>query len=438
MLEAVFLGFCYLFELFTCRIYIESFFFGKRSGKFKFFAYSAVFLLLYGISFLNIPGLNVVVFIVSYISLILICYESKLKSAFFNGTLLSALMFLSEVVVMHLSTAFLGTKFMDFRENLLIFTIQGALSKLLFFVVVFLVSKYFKKRDNQNSVDIYDGLLTVLPLTTFVILYFLTNFCVDYEVVPPYNIALAICSLLLLFANLSVFYIYEFLQKSHQRITQLSLEHQKTKLTGEYYELLSDSYGKQRILIHDIKRHLSYVENQIRSNCAQEAADYIAEIRSDFGLSSEAAIEMSGNKMVDAIITRYIGLCKEKNIAFETDIHPCNLSGISDSDWVALLDNMFENAIEAAEKTKKKTIRFSMIIRNSNYVVITLKNSCSTKPKVNNGNLITIKKDAERHGTGILSIKRIVQKHKGHFDWNYDETQKLFGVSAVLEIKNTD
>lgn len=430
------MGFCYLFELLCCRIYIENFFLSKRSGKFKFFAFAAVFLLLYGLSFLSIPVINVVSFAVSYISLILVCYEAKFKSALFNGALLTAFMFLSEIVIMHLSSALLGTAFMEFENNFLVFIIQGALSKLLFFVIIFLVSKYFKKRDKQNPVDIYDGMLTILPATTFVILYFLTNFGVYHNVSSSYNLALAVCSLLLLFANLSVFYIYEFLQKSHQHITHLSLEQQKTKLTGEYYELMIDSYGRQRILIHDIKKHLGYIENEIRNNRIQEAADYIAEIREDFGLSSVSVTELSGNRMVDAIVSRYAELCREKNIILNTDIHPCNLSGINNSDLVALLDNMLENAVEAAEKSQKKTVEFSLIVRNSNYVVITLKNSCDIKPRVNNGRLITLKRDAERHGTGVLSIKRVVNKYKGHFDWGYDESLKEFSVSAVLEEKN--
>lgn len=425
--------FCYLFEAFTCRMYFESFYSPKRSKRFIFFAYTISFLIQYALNFLDILALNVVEFIVFYTVICFVCYESKLKSAVFSGAMLMVMMFLTELIVMHLSSHILGLDLLEFRENFFIFFTQGLLSKLLFFTVVFLVSKYFKKRDKLNQYDKFSGLLAILPVTTFVMLYALDNFVIRHNLDESYNSLLFICSLLLLLANLSVFYINEILQRNHRRITELSLEQQKSRLTNEYYELAADSGNRQRILIHDIKKHLRHIDNKLKNGETAAAEEYIAEIISDFGLESNSAAEFSGNETVDAIISRYSGLCKAKGIDLSLDIHPCKLNGISDTDLVALLDNMFENAIEATEISAGKRIHFSLIVRNSNYAVIVLENSCDKRPQESNGRLVSAKKDPEAHGIGMRSIKRVVDKYNGKLDWSYNDVSHSFKVAAVLE-----
>ncbi len=71
----------------------------------------------------------------------------------------------------------------------------------------------------------------------------------------------------------------------------------------------------------------------------------------------------------------------------------------------------------------------------SDYIIITLENSCDTKPLTFRGKLLTLKKDKFSHGVGTKSIKRIVGKYSGTYDWKYDEEHKLFKTKLVMKVK---
>ena len=65
--------------------------------------------------------------------------------------------------------------------------------------------------------------------------------------------------------------------------------------------------------------------------------------------------------MLDLIISKYLRLCESKNIAFSVDVKTANLHYIADTDLSALLNNLLDNAVEAAEKSGEricKTGRF--------------------------------------------------------------------------------
>ena len=73
-----------------------------------------------------------------------------------------------------------------------------------------------------------------------------------------FNAALAVCAILLLFANLFVFYIYEMVQKTNVEINQLQLEKQRSEISSKHYDLLYNEIENSRILKHDIKNHLGH------------------------------------------------------------------------------------------------------------------------------------------------------------------------------------
>ena len=106
---------------------------------------------------------------------------------------------------------------------------------------------------------------------------------------------------------------------------------------------------------------------------------------------------------------------------------------MSDSDIIALLDNLFENAAEAAISSQEKKIRFSIYTRNSSYVVVSVVNSCNTSPDSSGIKLISRKKNSSLHGYGTKSIKRVAQKYNGSFSWDFNPNESRFTATVILE-----
>ena len=131
--------------------------------------------------------------------------------------------------------------------------------------------------------------------------------------------------------------------------------------------------------------------------------------------------------MLDLIINKYQYICEDNHINFYVSIKTANLSHIEASDLTTLLGNLLDNAVDAAKMSKNRKIDLSL--NNVNGIdVLTCVNSCDSKPQTIGNDLRTTKTDIEFHGLGMSSIKRVVKKYHGNFEWSYDEIEKEFTV----------
>ena len=97
-----------------------------------------------------------------------------------------------------------------------------------------------------------------------------------------------------------------------------------------------------------------------------------------------------------------------------------------------MLNNLLDNAVEAAELSVKKEILVKLFTKNNSMQVIKITNSCDTEPNTKNKDLQTIKKDKNLHGLGLKSVKKIVDKYEGSFDWNYKKEEHLFEICIIF------
>ncbi len=134
---------------------------------------------------------------------------------------------------------------------------------------------------------------------------------------------------------------------------------------------------------------------------------------------------------LDVILNRYKTECELKGIDFNFDVRLNNLSFVSDFDLVAILDNLLDKAIEAAEITKEKSITFETDNRNS-YTVIIISNSCENSPTTDNNRLITTKKDKNVHGLGLKSVSNTLKKYSGDIDREFLQDKKRFITTVML------
>lgn len=427
-------AFIYLFEVLSCFMFFENFYQRKISKPYCFLAYSLTFAILYGVNFVTVPFVNLIAFVVCMGLIPLFCYHSKIRTCIFTSLMLSFFMFITEIIVLYASSFILNIDLAAYKKSILTLVTQSSLSKLLFFLVVFFISKYFRNKENKQSPNKFTVLLGILPLASMLMLHILYYWGVLTSDESNLNAALSVCAILLLFANLFVFYIYELVQKANLDKTQHYLEKQKSEISAEYYGLLSKEYEKSRILIHDIKNHLRYIENKTNDGKSDEVIDYIDSIREDFGLNER--IRYSGNGLIDVIINRHANFCKSNGLKFEVEACCSKLEFMNDSDITALLDNLLDNALESALNSSEKKVVFSIYVRNDTFIVITVTNSCDIPPKTSNGKLISSKSNLISHGYGTKSIRRVVNKYDGDFSWSYDEVNNEFEATAILLDKN--
>ena len=95
-----------------------------------------------------------------------------------------------------------------------------------------------------------------------------------------------------------------------------------------------------------------------------------------------------------------------------------NIAGVDDMDLYILLENLCDNAIEAAGQCEKPSIKLQ-IAENNASMYIDIGNTTSGNVLKNNPNMNTTKKDKNMHGFGIMNIRDIIDKYNGTI--NYEQ-----------------
>lgn len=433
MLEIFCSALIYIFETLSCFFFFENYYNRKRKFSFCCVCFAITFGILFGVSFLSTPIINLISFVLCYFVVGLLCYDCKIKLSIFTSLILAVIMLITEMIVVHGLSAINKVDYTLYQDDFLTFVVQSSLSKLFYFVFLFVFAKIFNLKSNKIKANKFTLLLGILPLVSVILLHSLSHLGSTTSFFSPYNTVLAISSILLLFANIFVFYVYETVQRINIENTQLKLERQRNEVSKELYEEMSQALEKSRILAHDVKNHLSSIYDISEENNYTEVKEYVSSIYDNLGVNKK--ITYSGNKMVDVIINRYVNKCESEGVFLEIESCCSDLNFMSDVDIVSLLTNMFDNAVESAKHSKDRDVLFSIYVRNSNFVIVQIVNSCDSPPETQNGKLISRKKDTVLHGVGTKSIRRVAEKYNGSFDWQYNEAMRQFEASVILKIK---
>ena len=95
-----------------------------------------------------------------------------------------------------------------------------------------------------------------------------------------------------------------------------------------------------------------------------------------------------------------------------------NIPAVDDMDLYILLENLCDNAIEAAGQCEKPSIKLQIAEDNAS-MYIDIGNTTSGNVLKNNPHMNTTKKDKNMHGFGIMNIRDIIDKYNGTI--NYEQ-----------------
>ena len=238
--------------------------------------------------------------------------------------------------------------------------------------------------------------------------------------------------ILMLVLNLLIFGFFNYSQKRNEEFTNLQLRLQREEDNAQYQKMLLQEDESQKILIHDIRKHLQTIAALNRDGGSEKVTSYIAELVHSADLQTAARV--SDNALLNSILGRYIRRCRENHISFQTDIRRDSVSFLSDRDMTSLFCNLLDNAIEAAVSQPSPMIDLSVTYRTElSMTVITLINSCRENPFSGKGKrLATTKADPARHGFGLKSIRQVVENYHGEMNLYYEQETGTFHTVLTL------
>ena len=138
---------------------------------------------------------------------------------------------------------------------------------------------------------------------------------------------------------------------------------------------------------------------------------------------------LTGQPIVDALLAYKRKECDDRGIQLEMETTAFPSEGFSGEEYVGILGNLLDNAMEAAEKTLQPWVRLKSFTASGQWVLqVTNSKQSDTAPLEKN--MKTTKEDKENHGLGTKIVKRIVKKHKGVVDYK-DYGESFEAMTAI-------
>ena len=199
----------------------------------------------------------------------------------------------------------------------------------------------------------------------------------------------------------------------------------KNKTIIQQYKELNENFQRYRYLIHDEKYILKYIISCIERGKINEVVEVVEKQKEKL----TEKYYWTGIEIIDSSITLEKRKMDDLCIEFEviSDISNCFIEEI---DMVILLENLFDNAIEASGQSEGKR-KILLNIKNVNETfILKMWNNSNKLPIMKGEKFLTDKKDVKGHGWGIESVKYTVKKYNGEIEFKYDDD--FFEVIIII------
>ena len=354
-----------------------------------------------------------------------LCFRIRLRTAAACSVLMDVLSLAFEFVTLFALSALFGTELTVYNDDTLVLVIATAISKTLYFVSCMALLRFLRKTGSRlDRIPLSFYLYPVLSILAFLVFW---KLCTVESLSRLSRMLLAYTTLALLALPVILFITYRHTVERDSEYLRMKSENLRLQTEKSYYDILEHQNQQLMLYAHDAKNHLAAIQSL--SNDPQ-IDEYVHKLSAQ--LKSYTNNCHSGNRILDVLIDKYVTESELRGVSFAYDVRLCNLSGVEDIDVVAILGNLLDNALAAAEKSREKSMSLETTWRNS-YGVIVITNSCDEAPPSSGERLSSTKEEPKLHGFGLKSVQRTLKKYQGDFSWDYDAENHRFVVTVMVE-----
>ena len=185
----------------------------------------------------------------------------------------------------------------------------------------------------------------------------------------------------------------------------------------EQLQIEADSH-----LRHDRRHHNIVLFEFANRNDIESIKEYLSEL-----IENESPVvkerKYCDNRTINTVLSVYEKRALEKGISVNISVDAGSDLGVSPTDLVVIIANLFENAINETERLKNKEKWIDVSIKESaRRLLIKVENSCKN-------NLIM---DESVYGIGIRSVIETTHKYDGMYDFTTEND--MFSVKISLNV----
>lgn len=271
----------------------------------------------------------------------------------------------------------------------------------------YLIFKSISSINKEYAFSKKEWLLFIsMPLLTWVAITLITQSSTEFETLRP---EMFYIGGIMVFMN---FVIYFFMikikedEKHHIENELMQGDKDNTKKMMTNMSALSENVYCVK---HDLDKHFCTIKDMAQNGDLTGIEAYASDIINNH-LNAVQKVVITDNSVFNSIVNAKLEICKKKNIHVKIKISKDDIKYIKPYDATVIFGNLFDNAIEACEKTDNKIIILN-ICSQRDYISICMENSFDNK--FSNVSLRTSKSDYVHHGIGTKSIKKVINENDG-------------------------
>lgn len=211
----------------------------------------------------------------------------------------------------------------------------------------------------------------------------------------------------------------------------IRLREENRSLTMQKMEenMLSQRISEARRTQHDLRHHVTVMENYVERGDTQALRDYLSTLKNTRYFVEP--MRYCENAAANAVIGYFAQQALEGGVEFTASVSLPENIAVTDSDLSVLLGNLLENAVEATARQKEGEKRISIKggLQSNGLFAFTVDNTCAEPPRQTASGELRSSKHSGL-GIGTASIRDIASRYGGIVHLNYSEG--LFEASVLL------
>ena len=228
-----------------------------------------------------------------------------------------------------------------------------------------------------------------------------------------------------------VYYIIAKLINEQEKNIKLSENNHRLAMQNLQYENLQEKITDARRAKHDVRHHISLMQEYMRDHKYDELEKYLNSYQQS--LPDDTLISFCENKAVNAVMLYFAQMAKNADIDYDVKAVIPEKISVDETDLSVLFGNLIENAIDACKAENSDDRRIVIRVATDEYTLcLGIDNTFTGNVKKDiNGVLFSSKHIG--FGLGVESVKSITEKYGGTY--RSEITDGMFMSSVMLNLK---
>lgn len=229
----------------------------------------------------------------------------------------------------------------------------------------------------------------------------------------------------------AILHLYIHLGQEHYYLAEKELLEVNEQLLRRQMDLMRESQQEMARHHHDMRHHMLLIREYAQKGEMAGLLTYLDEYEEEVENSRHR--EICSNQAVNSILSAYASKAKNNNIYVETQVSlPLELP-VRDIDWVAILANVFENAIHGCvDSGSSRQVITIRIAKKGHKISIQCLNTCNGQVSFHKG----LPKSNSGGGIGVSSILKTVARYQGETDFSVRDG--MFLTRILLNLPHAD